>query len=172
MADTIVATVARLEHADRERRELIANISHDLRNPLATIQGYLETLQEKDGSLDLPQRRYYDILLSATRSLPRLVEDLFELSNLDGPNAAPTVESFSLAELVQDVVVHWHSRAEEPDSLVLVERVLTNLIRNALAHTPSGGPDRAFGGRRFRLRPGRGPRHRVWGSAGGSGPPV
>jgi signal transduction histidine kinase len=156
MADTIVADVERLEAADRERRNLIANISHDLRNPLATIQGYLETLFEKDAELNPAERtRYYGILLDTTRSLPRLVDDLFELSRLDQPDVAPAMEPFSLAELVQDVAIQWRRRAEdkgirlhveEPAGLALVcgnvgmvERVITNLLRNALTHTAHGG---------------------------------
>ena len=156
MADTIVANMDRLEHADRERRELVANISHDLRNPLATIQGYLETLAQKDATLSADERhRYYQILLNTTGSVPRLVEDLFELSKLEAPDVRPQMEPFSMTELVQDVVIQWAGRAadqgvtlqaEEPDGLYLVhgnvgmmERLLTNLIRNALAHTPRGG---------------------------------
>lgn len=156
MADTIVRNMERLRYADRERRELIANISHDLRNPLATVQGYLETLAERDAGLDpAERRRYYEILLSSIRSVPRLVDDLFELSKLDDPDARPHVEPFSLSELVQDVVVGWRERAldqgirieaDEPDGLFLVEgdvamieRLLDNLIRNAIAHTPRDG---------------------------------
>jgi len=156
MADTIVENVGRLEDSDRERRELIANISHDIRNPLATIQGYLETLSEKDAELSAADRnRYYEILLTTAGSLPRLVEDLFELSQLDNPGVRPQTEPMSLSELVQDVVMQWLARAtdlgvslsaSEPDGLHmvngnvgLIERVLTNLIRNALTHTPKGG---------------------------------
>jgi signal transduction histidine kinase len=156
MADTIVENVEHLEGADRERRELIANISHDIRNPLATIQGYLETLSEKDAVLSAADRnRYYEILLSTAGSLPRLVEDLFELSKLENPGVRPGMEPLSLSELVQDVVMQWSGRAadqevtlsaREPTGLHLVngnvgliERVLTNLIRNALTHTSAGG---------------------------------
>lgn len=156
MAETIVKNVERLEHADRERRELIANISHDIRNPLATIQGYLETLAQKDESLTAEERRrYYDILLSTAGSLPRLAEDLFELSRLEAPNVKPEMEPFSMAELAGDIVMQWNPRAaeegislfaDEPAGLHLVqgnvgmtERLLTNLIRNAVTHTPKGG---------------------------------
>ena len=156
MADTIVENVDRLARADRERRELIANISHDLRNPLATIQGYLETLWEKQASLSEEERaRYYDILLSTARSVPRLVDDLFDLSRLEDPDNRPQMESFSMSELVQDVAMSWQSRAVDAEvelsaakpaglymvsgNIGLVERVLTNLVRNALTHTPAGG---------------------------------
>lgn len=156
MADTIVSNVRRLEAADRERRELVANISHDLRNPLATIQGYLETLWQRDSRMTSEERAsYYEILLSTARSLPRLVDDLFELSKLEAPETPPPMEPFSLSELVQDVAVTWRRRAADrgielstphPDDLYLVygnvglvERALTNLVRNAVTHTPSGG---------------------------------
>jgi signal transduction histidine kinase len=156
MADTITDNLARLEHADRERRELIANISHDLRNPLATVQGYLETVSNRDETLSPEaRRRYYDILLNATRSLPRLVDDLFELSRLEAPDATPKTERFSLSELVQDVTVQWKEyaadsgidlRMSRPDALYfveanvgMIERALANLIRNAIAHTPEDG---------------------------------
>ena len=156
MADTIVENVDRLARADRERRELIANISHDLRNPLATIQGYLETLSDKRHTLSDEERdRYYDILLTTAKSVPRLVEDLFDLSRLEDPDTRPQMEPFSVSELVQDVSMAWQSRAadahvaleaNEPTGLHmvrgnigLVERVLNNLVRNALAHTPAGG---------------------------------
>lgn len=156
MADTIVSNMSKLEHADRERRELIANISHDLRNPLATIQGYLETLSQKDPTLSAADRRhYYEILLNTTKSLPRLVEDLFELSKLDAPDARPAMEPFSLSELAQDVVMQWKPRAEDfgialnavtPEELHIIhgnvgmiERALVNLLRNALTHTSAGG---------------------------------
>lgn len=156
MADTIVSNFRRLEAADRERRELVANISHDLRNPLATIQGYLETLSQRDPRLTPAERAsYYEILLATARSVPRLVDDLFELSKLEAPETKPPMEPFSLSELVQDVAVSWRRRAADrgiavstppPDDLYLVhgnvglvERALTNLIRNAVAHTPPGG---------------------------------
>jgi signal transduction histidine kinase len=83
------------------------------------------------------------------------VDDLFQLSMLESPEVKPAMESFSMSELAQDVVMQWKSRADdqgielaanEPVELHLVngnvglvERALTNLIRNALAHTSAGG---------------------------------
>lgn len=156
MADTIEANLRKLETSDRTRRELIANIAHDLRNPLASIRGYTETLLEKDAALSPEdRRRYLQISLNRAAALSRLIDGLFELSKLEAPGARPKRERFSLAELVQDVVMHLSHEAESknltvtagrPDALYFVdadlqmmERLLVNLIENAIRHSPPGG---------------------------------
>jgi len=156
MADTIAANVEELRNADQKRRQLVASISHDLRNPLSSIRGYTETLLERDGRLEPEaRRRYLEIVLRNTDVLGRLVEDLFELSKLEARDARIRKERFSLSELVQDVTLKMQPRAEEagntvradiPDSLHMIagdvgmiERLLTNLIDNAVRHTPVNG---------------------------------
>lgn len=156
MADTIDAQIAALRRSDQERRELVANISHDLRNPLASIRGYTETLLEKGEALpDEQRRRYLRVVLDSAGVLGRLVDDLFELSKLDAQEARPTCESFSLSELVHDVLMqlepvaeerHVELRAEEPADLymiqadvAMIERLVANLVHNAVNHTPAGG---------------------------------
>ncbi len=156
MADTIEANVERLRRTDRLRRELIANVSHDLRSPLAAMQGYLETILMKEEDLHPDERqRYMEIVLKNTRSLNTLVGQLFELSKLDARQIEPQREAFSLAELVQDLVMQFRPRAEKlgvqlqadlPERLslvyadiALVERAVSNLIDNALRYTPAGG---------------------------------
>jgi signal transduction histidine kinase len=156
MADTIEASVEDLRRTDRLRRELIANVSHDLRSPLAAMQGYLETIMMKHDDLAPDEReRYLEIVLRNARSLSTLVGELFELSMLDAHQIEPQREAFSMAELVQDLVMQFTPMAEElnvtldaelPDHLArvyadiaLVERAISNLIDNALRYTPPGG---------------------------------
>lgn len=156
MADTLVATVHELRNADRMRRELIANVSHDLRSPLASIQGYLETIHIKEGDLGEAERqRYVATALRNAQRLNSLVSSLFELSKLESKQIEPEREPFSLPELVQDIVVQYRPQAENHDirlradipdrriqvvaDIALIERVLTNLIDNALHYTPEGG---------------------------------
>jgi signal transduction histidine kinase len=156
MADTIVVNMDELKRVDQLRRELIANVSHDLRSPLASIQGYLETITIKDADLSLEERRrYMEIALRNTETLNKLVGELFELSKLDAQQILPKKEAFSIAELVQDLVMQFQPQAEaagvnlqahlpERLSLVyadiaLVERAITNLIDNAIRHTMRGG---------------------------------
>ena len=157
MADTIVSDMEKLQNADKLRRELIANISHDLRSPLASIQGYLETIliKQKDLSLE-EQQRYLSVGLKNTKRLSALVGALFELSKLDAKQIEPQFERFSIAELVQDVVMQFKPLAEKQNvalsadlangplpmvyaDIALVERAISNLIDNAIRHTPEGG---------------------------------
>jgi signal transduction histidine kinase len=145
-----------LTRQDQERRELIANISHDLRTPLASLHGYLETLSLKDATLDpAERRRYLGIALDQSRRVGALAQSLFELARLEYGFVDPEPEAFSLTDLVQDVFQKFelsaHARQVELRAaftppvppvradLGLIERVLTNLLENALSHTPQGG---------------------------------
>jgi signal transduction histidine kinase len=156
MAATIEANIAELKKTDTLRRELIANVSHDLRNPLASIRGFLETLQIKQDSLTEEERqKYITVLLDTTSGLEKLVEQLFELSKLDAKQIQPTYEPFLLKEIVYDVLSKFKLRAENagillkadiPDGLpqvyadiALIERVLSNLVENAIRYTPKNG---------------------------------
>ncbi len=156
MADTIVANMEELKRTDDLRRELIANVSHDLRGPLASMQGYLETILMKDATLTPSERqRYLQVIFDNTRMLSQLVGELFELSKLDAKQVKPKREAFSIAELAQDVVMKFKPRAEKlkvslesslPTDLPMVvadigmiERALSNFIDNALCYTPEDG---------------------------------
>lgn len=156
MADTLNETMNELRQADRMRRDLVANVSHDLRSPLASIQGYLETLLMKETTLGADERRrYLHTALKNAQRLNTLVGQLFELSKLDAQEIEPQQESFPIAELVQDIVMQYRPQAEakaitldadlpEKHALVyadigLVERALSNLIDNAIHYTPADG---------------------------------
>ncbi|MCH8871984.1 HAMP domain-containing protein [candidate division KSB1 bacterium] len=156
MADTIVANMDELKRTDQLRRELIANVSHDLRSPLASMQGYLETILMKDSTLSTNDRKkYLQIIYDNTTMLSKLVSELFELSKLDAKQVQPKPEAFSMAELTQDVVMKFKPEAESlkvdlqaslPKDLLMVEadigmieRALSNFIDNALQYTPEKG---------------------------------
>jgi signal transduction histidine kinase len=156
MQQRIAQQFQRLEDADRQRRELVSSISHDLRTPLSSIQGYIETVLVRGDALGADARAMH--LRTALRHvavLGRRIADLFELSKLDA-GSMPKHEVFCLAELLQDVVQDYrlaaqqrnvslclstgsHAQAKVMADIALIERVLQNLIDNALRHTAAGG---------------------------------
>ncbi len=156
MANKIREQFEGLKETDRLRRELVSNVSHDLRTPLASMHGYVETLLIKNDTLSADERRHYlEITRKHTQRLGQLVGDLFELSKLDSASVHPTLENFSLAELLHDVVQEFELEAQQkgvdisvearPEAsnvnadIGLMQRVLENLIRNALKFTPRDG---------------------------------
>jgi signal transduction histidine kinase len=156
MAETIDANIEDIKNKDQLRRDLIANISHDLRSPLASVQGYLETIIMKEETLSQEERKnYLEIVHKNIHRLSRLVEDLLELSKLDAKQIKPKPEQFSISELTQDVVLKFKPKAEKQQitihtnfssevSLVeadigMIERALSNLLENALIYTPEKG---------------------------------
>ncbi|MGU7695762.1 sensor histidine kinase, partial [Escherichia coli] len=82
----------------------IANISHDLRTPLTSLLGYLETLSLKDDRLTAQERKQYlNIALRQGNKVRHLSQQLFELARLEHGGIKPQPEKFILAELIQDV---------------------------------------------------------------------
>jgi signal transduction histidine kinase len=155
MQKIIITQIQLSQKIDTQRREIFANISHDLRTPLTSMSGYIETLLLKIGKIPVKQQRtYLEIALKQTVYLSKLINDLFELSKLESNSTNPKLEVFPLSELVQDVIQKFQLIAEEKSVAIktnnrqstfstyadigLIERVLTNLIENALRHCSSG----------------------------------
>lgn len=96
MAQRITEQWQTLSQQDQQRREFIANISHDLRTPLTSLHGYLETLSVKSASLTPTDRqRYLEIALAQSRKVGRLAQELFELARLEYGVVKPQKEPFS-----------------------------------------------------------------------------
>lgn len=156
MADTIVHNIDEIKKMDFLRRELIANVSHDLRTPISIIQGYLETVLIKSDSLSNEEKiKYLETTLENTKRLQGLVEELFELSKLESKQIIPQLETFSLAELLQDIhqknslVIKSKEITFKIDTVLnlpmvkadiaMMEKVFQNLLDNSLKFTPAGG---------------------------------
>lgn len=144
-----------LSSLDQQRRDLIANISHDLRTPLTSLHGYLETLRLKNDTLDPDERRkYLDIALAQSEKVRHLAQELFELARLESGLVKAEPEAFALPDLLQDVIQKCELAAQARGQTItvdiaqplpailadvgMVERVLTNLLDNAIRHTPHG----------------------------------
>ncbi len=156
MSAQIKTQIEQLRENDRLRRELVSNISHDLRTPLSAMQGYLETLLIKGDSLSEDERtRYLKVACRHTARLGTLIGDLFDLSKLEAASVTPDLEAFSLPELVQDIAQDFQIESDNKNiklaidldtesamtmgDIGLIQRVLENLVRNAIRFTPSGG---------------------------------
>ncbi len=156
MSGRIVEQISNLRDVDRLRRDLVANVSHDLRTPMASVHGYLETLLLKEPTLtQADKKRYLEVALKHSKGLSTMVAELFDLAKLDAREVLLNVEPFSLCELGQDVLQRFEllaaSRRVELKSVLspslpmveadirLIERVLVNLIENGVRHTPEGG---------------------------------
>jgi two-component system OmpR family sensor kinase len=156
MADELAARAGALEAANRARRQLLADVSHELMTPLTAMRGYVETLAMQDVALDAATRhRYLSIIEDETHRLERIVGDLLDLAKLEGGGGALRREVVNVAALF-DRVRERHERESaarrieitarvesgagvvegDPDRL---EQALQNLAANALRHTPDGG---------------------------------
>lgn len=155
MASRITEQIGELRRADETRRELVTNVSHDLRTPLASLKGYLETLAMKESALSPEERSdYLSTALQNTEELERRVDGLLELARLDSPDLRINPEDFPLDELVEALVQKFRIAAEKgsvdiealyPEGLPfvyadmeLIRRVLENLIENALRCSSRG----------------------------------
>jgi len=156
LIDRIQNQMEKLKKADSLRRELVTNVSHDLRTPLATLQGYIETLFLKDKSLSADDRKHHlEIAIQHCERLSKLVDALFELAKLDSHETKVQYEPFNISELAHDVVQKFDLAAKERQitiqidhnqglpfanaDIAMIERVIENLLDNALDHTSAGG---------------------------------
>jgi signal transduction histidine kinase len=153
MADTILSNIEDLKQVDTMRRDLIANVSHDLRSPMAVIHGYIETLVLKEGKLTQQQQNeYLEIILKSSEKLKKLVADLFELSRLDAKQIVIQKEPLFLNELLFDIAQQFELIAKQRNikidvdipqkmpaqkaDISLMNRVFQNLMENAIKYSP------------------------------------
>lgn len=156
MASAIEENVEKLRFSELMRRELVANISHDLRSPLTSIRGYLETILMKDAQLTPEKRKeFLTIVLRNVSGFQKLVQELFDLVMLETKQVQPEYEPFQIRDLAQDVMLKLKPQAaaaeinltlQSPEDIPLlsadigmIERVLTNLLENAIHFTPRSG---------------------------------
>jgi len=159
MASQLLDQYQLLANSDQQRRELFANISHDLRTPLTTLHGYLDTLVLKQNELSADDRwRYLQVAHRQSTRLRRLVSQLFQLATLSDHGFTLKREPFSLLELAYDITQDFTLEAERLNvnlgvestcaqgerlqvyaDIELVHRVFENLLSNALRYTEPNG---------------------------------
>jgi two-component system sensor histidine kinase BaeS len=156
MADELERRTTALETSDRLRRQLVADVSHELMTPLTAVLGHLETLSMDEVRIDDTERRkQLAIAMREARRLRRVIGDLLDTARHEAGGVELNWEEISTAELFQQVIArHEHDCRTRQISLEAVispdaetfeadpfriEQAIENVIANALRHTPHGG---------------------------------
>jgi two-component system OmpR family sensor kinase len=156
MTESLARAKAMIADSDRQRRQLLADISHDLATPLTSIRGYTETLLSPDVPLSPgEQSRYLEHVGDESRRMGLLIDDLLELSRLEAGSMPLQPERLDLASLCRNTVDRYRERFEKAGLGLLdrglaadcwidadgrrIEQVMDNLLANTLRHVPGGG---------------------------------
>ena len=155
MAAAVQDAFSERQAAEEERRQVVAALSHDLRTPLTAVRALIEALD--DGVVTDPEtiRRYQRTIRAEMRRLSGLMDDLFELSRMESGTLILSRERMSLEDVLSDALEGAHTMADLADVCLegqvdaalpeaevdvrQLHRVLTNLLQNAVRHTPPGG---------------------------------
>ncbi|MFA6245401.1 MAG: HAMP domain-containing sensor histidine kinase [Mucilaginibacter sp.] len=145
----------RLKLLESERKNFLANISHDLRTPLAVARGYTETLLIETTVSRKEQESHLEMILNKVMQVEKLVLQLFELSKMESVNFTPNKEPFVFSEVLQEIIkgADFQARKKniiiscincEDSSLIeadisMMERVVQNLLENAVKYTSENG---------------------------------
>jgi signal transduction histidine kinase len=155
MAQRLEQSFERQQTLEAARQDLVVAVSHDLRTPLATTRAMVESLVDGVVAEPAEVRRYLILIGRETQHLSRLIDDLFELSQIESGALQLAIASVDAYELASETVSAYEQAARE-NGLVLscrvppmlptiaadrvrLARVLRNLVDNALRHTPAGG---------------------------------
>ena len=155
MTERLDASFTRERELERARSELIRAISHDLRTPLASIRAMVESMNDGVVTDSETVKRYLGATQSEVENLSQLINDLFELSQIDAGVLELHMERSSLQDLISDTMESMSAQAagrkltlkgtveEEMSPVVMdaqrVQRILHNLVQNAIRHTPADG---------------------------------
>ena len=162
--DGVIAVIQDItEHVklDNMQKELIADVSHELKTPITSIMGYADTLLE-GGYDEETQQKFLNVIASESRRMARLVTDLLTLSRYDSNKKKTQKESFDLGELVkrcqEKLAIEIKKKQHKVNCFVTadvplvyadkydIERVVLNILTNSIKYTPEGGEIKIYVG--------------------------
>ena len=155
-ATTFNALTSTLGTADRQRKAFVANISHDLRTPIAVIRGHLDMQLEPDSSVEIPAKESFAAIDQELVTLSNLIEDLFTSSRIEEGVLPMTLVPVDVGQIVTESVervrpyalqtgkVSVHANIGPGNTIATgdatrIGQIAGNLIHNAIRHTPTGG---------------------------------
>ncbi|NUU59140.1 sensor histidine kinase [Paenibacillus agri] len=154
MAGVIERTTREKAQAEASKQQLMVDLSHDLKTPITSIQGYAQALVEGRGEDKERQTRYLTYIYNKSSQVTKLIQNTLELLKIDSPDFLLRVERQELGEFLREIVAETYGEIEQknfdlklnvPDHEVmasydaeLLSRVIHNLIANALAYNPPG----------------------------------
>lgn len=150
LARTLTYAEEQLSRVDRMQRDLVANVSHDLRTPLTMLKAYAEMIRDLSGDNPVKRNAHLQVIIEETDRLTLLVNDILDLSKLENGSVKPEMQTFDISARMNDIIArykgvsekmgyHIHFTPDEPVDVTCdpgqIERVICNLINNAINYT-------------------------------------
>ena len=150
LADTLTYAERELSKVDTMQRDLIANVSHDLRTPLTMLKAYAEMIRDLSGDNPVKRNEHLEIIINETDRLALLVNDILDLSKLESGKQKLTPSEFGITSKLTEIIGRFAGLSEKkgysiefkPDEertvfcdVVKIEQVIYNLINNAINYT-------------------------------------
>ena len=153
MAETLEKTEKQKVQIEESKNKMLAGLSHDLKTPITTIQGYSKALHEGLINDEEQVKRYLKFIHDKSIRVTALIEDLFMLSKLDNPNYQVNLEELDIGEFVREMIVEHYEQFEEknmelyidipnrkimyPCDRTLLYRAISNILGNAIKYNPN-----------------------------------
>lgn len=150
LADTLTYASKQISKVDKQQRDLIANVSHDLRTPLTMIKAYAEMIRDLSGNNPVKREEHLNIIIEETDRLSLLVNDMLDLSKLENGGISLSPVKFDIMTRLEEIIERYKGLSEKmgyhitftPDTeafvecdIVKIEQVIYNLINNAVNYT-------------------------------------
>lgn len=150
LAKTLTYAEQQLSRVDSMQRDLIANVSHDLRTPLTMLKAYAEMIRDISGENPVKRNAHLQVIIDETDRLALLVNDILDLSKLENGSIKPEMQTFDITARLEEIIsrykgisdkmgYHIHFTPDEHTEVscdpAQIERVICNLINNAINYT-------------------------------------
>lgn len=152
LADTLNTATEKLSKVDELRKDLIANMSHDIKTPLTMIKAYAEMIQDISGDNPKKRAEHLDVILKEVDYLDHLVTDMSELSKMQSGNFEIKLSNFDLIEIIEEILILMEPLSKEKDiqmrlegpqsvlvsaDVIKIKQVIYNFVSNAIKHSDS-----------------------------------